>query len=325
MEHVRVKDTDLRISRLVLGAMTFGNPVDDADAAAMTALAAEAGITMIDTANSYGGGKSEAMIGRLLAGRRDEFQLATKVGNPHADAEGLAPLSRPAIQACVRGSLDRLGTDHVDVYYLHLPDRSTPLSETLETLAELVTEGVIGQIGVSNYAAWQLAEMRTLATREGWPIPTISQPMYNLIARRIEDEYVEFAANAGLINIVYNPLAGGLLTGKHRIAEAPADGRFGESSMGSNYRSRYWNEDAFRAVDVLQTAASRAGLSLIGLAFRWLLAQPATDAVLIGSSTPRHLADNLRAAEGGPLDPQVLAACDAAWSLPRGSAPAYNR
>ena len=315
------------LSRLVLGTMTFGAQVEQRAAGEMVAMAGDAGVTMIDTANVYAGGASEEIVGRALRAHPDRFTIATKVGMPSADApDGAAPLSGPAVRACVEASLRRLGLERVDLLYLHQPDRATPAAETLAAVAALVTAGKVDRIGVSNYAAWQIADLHRVAGAGGWPAPVVSQPLYNLVSRRIEEEYLEFSQVYGLANIVYNPLAGGLLTGKHRFAEPAADGRFGTGSpMGSMYRDRYWSPDLFAAVDTLSRAAADHGLTLVDLALRWLVGRDGVDAVILGSSRVEHLAANLAAATGGPLPADLGELCDRVWRDLRGPVPAYNR
>jgi aryl-alcohol dehydrogenase-like predicted oxidoreductase len=322
MDRITVPGNDLSLSRLVLGTMTFGDAVDRDGAATMLDIAEDAGITMLDTANVYAGGRSEEIIGALLAGRRERFTIASKVGMPHPDARDAAPLSPEGIRRCVRGSLERLRTDYLDVYYLHQPDRQTPIEQTVEVLTDLVSEGTVRHVGVSNFAAWQLAELRSVGPKVA---PVLSQPLYNLISRRIEEEYLEFAAHTELTNVVYNPLAGGLLTGKHRFDQAPESGRFGDSKMGAMYRERYWDRQLFDAIAELADVAREAGLSLPELAFRWLLTRPGVGAVLVGSSTRAHLESNVEHAAGGPLPDNVMARCDDVWHRLRGPAPSYNR
>ncbi|MEU6645946.1 aldo/keto reductase [Saccharomonospora sp. NPDC046836] len=321
MEYLEVPGTGMRLSRLVLGTMTFGDAVDRDTAATMLEIAADAGITMLDTANGYAGSACESLLGELLAGRRDRFLIASKVGMPHPDADGAPPLSPEAIRRCVRGSLERLRTDYLDVYYLHQPDRRTPLADTVGALAELVEQGIVRQVGVSNFAAWQIAELRHI----GGPQPLFSQPLYNLISRRVEEEYLEFARHVGLTNIVYNPLGGGLLTGKHRFGETPAGGRFGDSALGEMYRRRYWDAQLFEAVDALGAVAREAGVTLPELALRWLLSRADVGAVLIGSSRVEHLKSNVDAALGGALPAETAQRCDEVWQRLRGPVPAYNR
>jgi len=314
-------DSGLTSSRLVLGTMTFGSQVDETDSAQMVARALDAGINHIDTANSYNDGRSEEIVGRALGSRRDEVLLATKVFNRFGSGPDEQGLSAPAVRRAIDDSLRRLGTDYVDIYYLHQPDWSVPIEETLAAMAELVTAGKVRHVGVSNYAAWQICEIRNLAERNGWPPVVVSQQMYNLIARSLEDEYAAFSEHVGLADIVYNPLAGGLLTGKHRYDQAPGAGRF----ANENYRDRYWTEGQFAAVERLREVADAAGLSLIELSLRWLLSRPLVDAVLVGASSLGQLESNLAAADGPPLDEATMEACDKVWRELRGPIPRYNR
>ena len=313
------------VSRLVLGTMNIGDTVDRDTAATMLDAAAEAGITMIDTANGYAGSRCEQILGELLRDRPDRFRVASKVGIPHSDAGGAPPLSRKAIHACIEGSLTRLGVERLDVYYLHQPDRATPIAETLETVAELADAGTVGALGVSNFAAWQIAELRHAAIATGAPQPVFSQPLYNLLARRIDEEYVEFSRTAGLFDVVYNPLGGGLLSGRHSFDAPPSDGRFGSSGLATMYRDRDWNEGLFRAVEALSGVAADAGLDLPELALRWLVGRENVGAILVGASKVEQLHANVAAAERGPLPEDVVAACDAVWVDLRGPVPAYNR
>jgi aryl-alcohol dehydrogenase-like predicted oxidoreductase len=319
----RTADGSLEVPRLVCGTMTFGAQTTKDVAARMIDRCRDAGITMFDTANAYNDGRSETILGELVAPFRDEVTIATKVFNPMGPGPDDRGLSQPAIRRALDASLQRLGTDHVELYYLHQPDREVPLEESLGAMVELVEEGRIGAIGVSNYAAWQLAELRRIAEVNGWPPVTVSQPQYNLLSRRIEEEYVAYSAHAGVLDIVYNPLAGGLLTGKH----APdADPEPGSRFTLEQYRSRYWNRPTFDAVAQLRTIAADAGLSLSELAFRWLWSQPVVDAILLGASKLEHLEQNLAAAAvDEPLDDHTLQRCDEVWEPLRGAAPAYNR
>ncbi|MFB6848888.1 aldo/keto reductase [Streptomyces sp. NPDC056373] len=322
---ITLPHTTVPLSRLVLGTMTFGDTVDREGAAAMLDAALDAGITGVDTANGYAGGDSERLLGELLPGRRDRIVLATKAGIPHPDQGDHAPLSPAGLRAALDGSLKRLGADHVDLFYLHQPDRSTPLAETLATVAEFAAEGRIGALGVSNFAAWQISELVRTADEVGAPRPVIAQQLHNLLARRVEEEYVEYAAVTGLRTMVYNPLGGGLLTGRHHFGQDPGAGRFGDSRLAAMYRQRYWDERLFTAVEELTAVAGQAGLPLTELALRWLLDRPSTDALLLGGSRPEHLLANIGAAAAGPLPADVTAACDEIGARLRGPMPAYNR
>ncbi|WP_456284310.1 aldo/keto reductase [Microbacterium sp. JZ101] len=312
-------------AQLVLGTMTFGDTVGKDDAARMIDVALGAGIEWIDTANAYVGGETETILGELGVARRDGVRIATKAGMPHADAGDQPPLSAAAIRASVEGSLCRLRADRVDLFYLHQPDRRTPVEETMSAIADLVGEGVIGELGVSNYAAWQIAELGHVAERVGAPRPVVAQQLYNLVARRIEEEYLEFAATTGLATMVYNPLGGGLLSGKHRFEQRPAEGRFGDSRLAGMYTQRYWNADLFAAIGELSEIADGVGVPLSEFALRWLIGRPGVDSLLLGGSKLSHLEANIAAAARGPLPEDALAAADAVGVRLRGPMPAYNR
>ncbi len=316
--------TDM-FSTMVLGTMTFGDTVDADGASALMDVALNAGITHIDTANGYAAGASECIIAKLLADKRDAVTIATKAGMYTGDTDGNSPLSPKGLRLSVDASLSRLDTDYVDLLYLHQPDREASLEDTLSTVAELVAEGKIRQLGVSNFAAWQIGEVARVADRVGSPRPIVAQQLYNLLARRIEDEYAEYAAVTGLTTMVYNPLGGGLLTGKHQLTEVPSEGRFGDSRLAGMYRERYWNTEIFDAIAALSGIADQAGVPLTELALRWLRAKPATGPILLGGSKTSHLQANIDALSRGPLSDDLVAACDDAGAALRGPMPPYNR
>jgi aryl-alcohol dehydrogenase-like predicted oxidoreductase len=313
------------MSRLVLGTMTFGDTVDAAGAAAMLDAALDAGITGVDTANGYAGGETERILGPLLATRRDRVLLATKAGMPHPDAGDSAPLSAAGLRASLEGSLRRMAVDRVDLFYLHQPDRATPLVETLTAVKDAMDRGEVGALGVSNFAAWQIAELNHTADEVGAPRPVVAQQLYNLVARRLEEEYFEFATTTGLQTMVYNPLGGGLLSGRHSFGERPTAGRFGDSRLAAMYTERYWNPQLFAAIDTLAGIAHQAGLPLSELALRWLLGQDRVSSVLLGGSKVSHLQANLAAAARGPLPDDVVKACAEVGDTLRGPMPTYNR
>ena len=319
-----VPGAPVAMSRLVLGTMTFGDTVDAAGAVAMIDAALDAGITGLDTANGYAGGATETILGPLLATRRDRVVLATKAGMPHPDAGDHAPLSAAGLRASLEGSLRRLQVDRVDLFYLHQPDRATPVTETLTAVREAMDRGQIGALGVSNFAAWQIAELNAAADTVGCPRPVVAQQLYNLLARRVEEEYLEFARSAGLMTMVYNPLGGGLLTGKHSFTDS-GSGRFGDSRLAEMYKQRYWNPELFSAVARLAEIAEGAGIPLAELSLRWLLGSPDVGALLLGGSRVDQLRQNVAAAATGPLPSDVVAACDEVGAALRGPMPAYNR
>ena len=313
------------LSRLVLGTMTFGDTVDVGVARTMVDTALAAGITSFDTANGYAAGRSEQMLGEVLGRRREAVTIATKAGIYPGDAGGSPLLSREGLRPSLEASLRRLGTDHVDIYYLHQPDRSVPVEETVAALGDFVKEGKVRTIGVSNFAAWQIADIFTACDALGTPRPILAQQLYNLVARRIEAEYVEFATTKGLATIVYNPLGGGLLTGRHSLDAVPTEGRFGTSALSEMYRDRYWNASTFAAIAALGAIAADAGITLPELSLRWLLSKPVVSAVLLGGSRPHQLEANIAAAQDGSLPDDVVAACDEAGLALAGSMPGYNR
>lgn len=327
MDYVQLPRTGLRISRVALGTMTFGDQVDGPEAARMLEASAAAGVTLLDTANAYSGGASEQVLGRLLPLFGDQFLVASKAGGtPSPDAPGQPPLSANAVRAGVEGSLRRLGRDHLDILFFHHPDSSTPILETVTEVDALIREGKVRAYGVSNFAAWRVAEAIWTARLAGAPALELSELMYNLISRRLEDEYATYAAKEGLVNIIFNPLAGGLLTGKYDMARQPeAGGRFASAERGDMYRRRYWKPSVFAAISRLADIAAGGGLTMVELAMRWLLAMPATGSVLIGASSATQLKSNLAAIAGPRLDVGIVAECEEVWvSLLRGDAPPYG-
>ncbi len=323
MDYRILPHTDLRVSCLSFGTMPFGSQADQATSTRMVDQCLDAGINFFDTANMYNKGVAETMLGNALRGRRDRVVLATKVRNKMGEGPDDSGLSRAAIRKAIDASLKRLQTDHVDIYYLHWPDYDTPIEETLAAMDELVRAGKVRYPAVSNYAAWQVAEIHCLCRGRGFEPPHISQPMYNLLARGIEDEYLPFCRRFEVAVIPYNPLAGGLLTGKHSQPAGPLEGtRFDRNDL---YLRRYWHDDYFAAVEELKAIARDAGKTLIELSLQWLLSQPIVDSVILGASRPEQLAENLKACEGGPPGKSALDRCDAVWKRLRGITPKYNR
>jgi aryl-alcohol dehydrogenase-like predicted oxidoreductase len=323
MEHRVLAHTDLNVSRLSFGTMTFGSQTDEATARRIVGRCLEAGINFFDTANIYNQGRAETILGQALAGRRQKVLLATKVRGQMENAPEETGLSRAAIHKAIDSSLRRLATDYVDIYYLHQPDYDVPIEETLAALDELVRAGKVRYPAVSNYAAWQVSEIHWLCEKRGFKPPYISQPMYNVLARGIEEEYLPFCKRFGVAVVPYNPLAGGLLTGKHARAREPIAGtRFDGNKL---YLDRYWHDDYFAAVDELAAIARAAGKTLVELSFQWLLSQPQVDSIILGASRLEQLEENLKACTGGSPDETTLARCDAVWKRLRGITPKYNR
>ncbi len=318
----QLRGTDLKVSRLCFGTMTFGKPVDDATARNMVSRCMDAGINFFDTANMYQTGVAESYLGNALKGRRDKVILASKVHGSMGPAPDQHGLSRAAIRRAVEESLRRLQTDYLDVYYLHQPDYAVPIEETLATMDKLVRAGKVRWVATSNYASWQVCEMLNLADRRGYKPAPIAQQMYNLIARGLEQEFIPFAKQHNVSVIAYNPLAGGLLTGKHSQSQIIPGTRFDGNRM---YQDRYWHPKNFEAVSALTAIAKKAGRSIISLAFGWLLQQQEVDCVILGASRPEQLEQNLAACQEGPIAPELIRECDDVWHQLRGPFPAYNR
>src|SRR6201996_7021485 len=303
MDHARLGRTGLQVSRLCLGTMTFGLQTDEEKAFAILDRAAEGGIDFLDSSDAYplGGdlstrGVTEEILGRWLRGKRDRFIVATKCFAPTGPAPFDAGNSRKHILSAVEASLRRLGTDYIDLYQLHGYDRSTPIDETLSALDDLVHQGKVRYTGCSNFLTYQL--VRAIGRSETLGLARLDsvQPRYNLLFRQIEREMLPFCAEEGVGVIPYNPIAGGLLTGKHSRTAPPAEGtRFTLGTAAANYQNRYWHEREFDTVDELLQLADKAGTSLVTLAVAWVLANPAITAPIIGASRPDQLDASLAA------------------------------
>ncbi len=315
--------TDLQVSRACYGSMTFGSQTDEAAARRMFDVCLDHGINFFDTANSYNKGAAETIVGSVLKGRRDRVVLASKVRMVAGDAPDDQGLTRAAMRKAIDLSLARLQTDYLDLYYLHAPDWETPIEETLEAMNEFVRAGKVRYPACSNYASWQVVDMIARSEKCGYRPPYVSQPMYNLLARGIEQEYLAMCQAFGVSTIVYNPLAGGLLTGKQQRERPIAGTRFDNNPL---YLNRYWHPAYFDAVDELQEIARRSGRSLIDLSLSWLRHHTAVDCVILGGSRVEHLEQNLQAFENGaPLPADVLAGLEKVWLDLRGVTPNYNR
>jgi aryl-alcohol dehydrogenase-like predicted oxidoreductase len=323
MPTTRLGRSGLLVSRQVLGTMTFGLQTDESTACAILDAAVAGGINFIDTADVYplGGtldtaGRTEEIIGRWLkAGgpaRRRSLVLATKAVGKMGPQDWDGGASRKHLLDAIDASLARLQVDHVDLYQLHHDDRNTPLDESLEALDTIVRSGRARYVGVSNFLAYRLA--RALGRAEFLRVvkPVCVQPRYSPLFREIERELLPLVQEEGLGVIPYNPLAGGLLTGKYRAAsDTPeANTRFTLGTAGGMYQDRYWNERCFATVAQLQAVAAEAGLPLATLAVAWVMANPLITAPILGASRPEQLTATLAAANV-VLDPALKARLDA--------------
>jgi 1-deoxyxylulose-5-phosphate synthase len=322
MDRRTLPHTDLTVSRFCFGTMTLGKPLDQAGTNQIIDRCIDAGINFFDTANMYNAGVAETLLGSALKGRRDKVVLASKVFFKMGEAPDQQGLSRKAILRAIDESLTRLQTDYLDLYYLHAPDHTVPIEESLEAMESLVKRGKVRYPSCSNYAGWEVVQMLCISQQCGWHAPYISQPMYNLLARGIEQEYLAMCKEFGVSTIVYNPLAGGLLTGKHRPDAVIPGTRFDNNKL---YQDRYWHEQYFSAVERLRQIAQSAGRSLISLSLNWLLHHSPSDVVILGASSMAQLNENLAAGEEGPVPEDVVKACDQVWQDLRGPLPVYNR
>ena len=317
MDHNRLGRTGLQVSRLCLGTMTFGLQSDEDTAVAVLDRAYEGGIDFLDTSDAYplGGdlstrGVTEEILGRWLRGKRDRFIVATKCFAPTGPAPFDGGNSRKHIMSAVDASLRRLQTDYIDLYQLHGYDPATPIDETLGALDDLVHQGKVRYTGCSNFLTYQL--VRAIGRSETLGLARFGsvQPRYNLLFRQIEREMLPFCGEEGVGVIPYNPIAGGLLSGKHTHSAPPPEGtRFTLGTAAGAYQERYWHEREFGTVEQLRELAAQAGLNLVTLSVAWVLANPVITAPIIGASNPGQLDASLAAADV-KLDDGLMARLD---------------
>ncbi|GKZ34081.1 hypothetical protein AbraIFM66950_004219 [Aspergillus brasiliensis] len=318
--------------RVILGLMTFGP--NEAEGARITSLDdfnkcldyfQQQGFNEVDTARIYIGGEQEAFTAQAKWKERG-LTLATKV-YPMVPGTHKPDVLRETFEL----SLNQLGTDCVDIFYLHAPDRSVPFAETLETVNELHKEGKFVELGLSNYTAFEVAEIVTMCNERGWVRPTIYQAMYNAITRNIETELIHACKRYGIDIVVYNPLAGGLLSGKYKTKDVPAEGRYSDTAhSGSLYRSRYFKDATFDALRIIEPVVEKHGLTLPETAFRWIhhhsalnIKDHGRDGIVVGVSSLSQLESNLKDIQKGPLPEEVVEALDKAWLVTKATAPDY--
>ena len=322
MEYKTLPGTSLKLSQLCLGTMMFGGQTSEADSLQIMDYAYSQGINFFDTANTYVQGESEFIVGKGLKGRRHDILLATKVRGQMGSGRNDFGLNRRNILAALEASLQRLDTDYLDLYYLHAPDYDTSLEETVETMSSLVKSGKIRYWGVSNFAAWQVADMLAICDKRSYIPPCVTQNVYNALTRGIEAEFLPFLKAHPLGLVIYNPIAGGLLSGKHVFGQPSANTRFANNQ---EYYKRYWSQENFTAVEKLQVIAEAQNLSLLQLAMKWCAAQPQVTSTITGVSRLEQLKQNIVSVEGKPLAADVLAQCDEIWLSLAGTRFAYNR
>jgi aryl-alcohol dehydrogenase-like predicted oxidoreductase len=318
MRHRPLGTTGLFVSELCLGTMTFGGKdfwavvgtQGQAEVDELVGAALDAGINFIDTANVYSTGESETLLGKALAGKRDQVVLATKVRGRMGPGANEVGLSRGHITAAVEASLRRLGTDHIDLYQIHGFDPATPLDETLRALDDLVHRGLVRYIGCSNLAAWQLMKALGISERDRLARFVTLQAYYTLAGRDLERELVPLIKDQRLGLLVWSPLAGGLLSGKFGPDTTDASGRRAKFDFPPVDKDRAW-----RVVDAMRPIAAAHGVSVAVIALAWLLHQDVVTSVIIGAKRRDQLTDNLRAPDV-VLTADELAALDAVSALP---------
>jgi aryl-alcohol dehydrogenase-like predicted oxidoreductase len=305
MEFTKFGRTGLTVSRLCLGTGTFGKQTDEAEAYRILDTATEAGVNFIDTADLYpvggalGSGSAEIITGRWLKNKRGQFIVGTKAGGPMGLASWDKGNSRKHLLDAIEGSLRRLDTDYVDLYSLHLDDFETPLEETVEAMDIIVRSGKARYIGVSNFLAYRLARALGLQDARKLARFVCVQPRYNLLFREVERELFRLTQEETIAVTPYNPLAGGLLTGKYKHGVSPEKGRFSNElgGVGKKYSGWYWNERTFETVGKIHEIADQQKVPITTLCTAWLMANPVVTSVIVGPSRFEHLADSLAAAE----------------------------
>lgn len=325
MKIKRLGRTGLKVSEICLGTMTFGNQCDEPTSHAIMDKAVDYGVTFFDTADVYplghtpdSVGRTEEYIGNWLKGRREQIVLATKFHGEMGPGPNDRGGSRKHILQAVEASLRRLQTDYIDLYQMHSPDFETPLDETLRALDDLVHSGKVRYIGCSNYPAWLLTKGLWISDQLDLARFDSVQPRYNLLFRHIEAELLPLALDQGIGVISYNPLAGGMLTGRYQAGQQVQEGtRFSLLNAGQLYRARYWQETQLQAVDQFKQFCDERHVSITKVAIAWVLAQPAITSAIVGASKPEQLDQSLPAVDL-TLDEPLLAACDDIWyQLPR--------
>ena len=308
--------------KIVLGTMNFGPQLDTEASKDMIQGFLKTGNRELDTAYVYNGGSTETILGEILPSiESDSYEIATKV---HPRITGR--LDRETILMEFSESLQRMKRDSVDLLYFHFPDGKTPIDEALQTVKELYSQGKMKELGLSNYPARQVIDIAYKCDQIGCPRPTVYQGMYNALCRNVEPELFPAIRSLGMRFYAFNPLAGGMLTGKHlHFEDAPEPGRFARLE---SYRKRYWKQSYFDAVDEIRKACEAEDIPMAEAAYRWLCCHSMMDAtkgdgILLGASRQEQMTQNMAATTKGELPPSILDAMDAAWGIARPDSPAY--
>ena len=295
MKYRQLGRCGLKVSEICLGTMTFGNGADKAESKRLVDLAMDRGVNFFDTANSYADGLSEDYLGRALKGRRRGAVVATKFYNPVGSGPNDSGMSRFHIMQAIEDSLQRLGMDYVDIYYIHHVDQQTPMEEMLRALDDLVRQGKVRYIACSNYQAWRLMDALWISDYNGLSRFVCYQPQYSLVVRDIEQELVPVCQAKGLGVVVWSPLAGGFLSGKYKPGERIHSGSRSEEGWG--YPQRYFADNADDTLAELFKVADELRRSPAQVALRWVFEQPAITSAIVGARTLAHFEDNIQSAD----------------------------
>ena len=298
MSYRNLGRSGLKVSPLCLGTMMFGGPTDVPTAERIIGMARDAGLNFVDTADAYHAGESERITGRAIAAERHHWVLATKAANPMGDGPHQRGLSRKWLMQACDASLERLGTDHIDVYYLHKEDHDTPLEETVRALADLVRAGKIRHVGLSNYRAWRIALVCRLCDEAGIDRPVVLQPYYNIMNRQPEVEVLPAAGHFGLGVAPYSPLARGVLTGKYRPGEQP-DSESRVARQDKRMLQTEWRDESLAIAQTLKEHALAKGCTPGQFAVAWLLNNHLVTSPIAGPRTIPQMSDYLGALEVG--------------------------
>lgn len=307
--------------KLVLGTMTFGESVFCPDVEEFIKTFLGAGYCELDTAYVYNNGDCEKLLGEALKNIDRPYKVATKI-NPRISGK----LDADAAYKQLNESLQRLQTESVDTVFLHFPDPATPVISVLTALQKLYEQGKFKKLGLSNFPAWMVADVWHICDKNGFVKPTVYEGIYNPLTRTAETELNDALSHFGMSFYAYNPLAGGLLTGRYTEFEyAPTDGRF---TLRPNYQGRYWKKSYFEAVNVIKEACEKNEITIIEATYRWLvnhsmLSGERGDAVIVGASKLNHLKQNIDCAKAGPLPKDVVDAFEKAWEITKGDSPKY--
>jgi aryl-alcohol dehydrogenase-like predicted oxidoreductase len=294
MQYRQLGRSGLKISPICLGTMMFGGPTDEATSKRIIAKAREAGVNFIDTADAYSAGHSEEVVGRAISNNRQSWVLATKLANAMGDDPNRAGLSRRWMLQAAEESLKRLGTDYIDIYYLHKEDHSTPLEETVRAMGELIQKGKVRYFGVSNYRAWRVAEICNICDRLGIDRPIVSQPYYNAMNRMPEVEHFPACHYYGLGIVPYSPLARGVLTGKYRT-DAPPDKDTRAGRNDTRMMQTEWRPESIKLAQEIRRHAEAKGITAGQFAVSWVLNSSFVTGVIAGPRTEEQWENYIRA------------------------------